>query len=315
MRRWLYSASLVTTVFLAGAASAAAQVCVSVDSAKDTLTQADRDAAVVLITRQFELAGERLVPAGCPREFVVSHVRLLDTIVVSMTGPGGARREAVAQGSSDLLAVYSQMVRSLLTGRPMGDVTDRTNVTETQATARRVHSDSVWYARLGSGALFAGKTHSAPALGLGFRAEMDEIAIDVSFLSALIDTSQNRYDSGSAHSLLKLSGLYFLDPTADRSVYVGAGVSYGYQAFRRLAIDSAMQGPNRYFEGNGLQGELTVGYEIARATSFRVFAQADAVLPFYSAQAETYDVRTGRPLSTVHRQYAPSLVVSIGLGR
>jgi hypothetical protein len=68
----------------------------------------------------------------------------------------------------DVPAVYSQMVRSLLRGEPMDapGVVDRTNVSETQSAAQnRVHSDSIWYARLGYGAYFADQSYGGPAVG------------------------------------------------------------------------------------------------------------------------------------------------------
>jgi hypothetical protein len=44
-----------------------------------------------------------------------------------------------------------------------------------------------------------------------------------------------------------------------------------------------------------------------------MFVQADAVLPFYHVSSQTFS-RFG-PMNSVDRRYAPSLVVSIGLGR
>jgi hypothetical protein len=253
---------------------------------------------------------------------VLSHVRLGNTIVVSIEGPAG-RRDAIAQGMDDLPALYNQMALSIVTGRPMEgfNVIDRTNVTSSQASARRVHTDSLWYARLGYGSLFGNESYGTPSLGFGYRAELDEFAIDVSFLN--FQFSGNRtYSSSSreatAQTLLKLSGLYFLSPRANRSLYFGGGLSFGYQSFggSYAATDGSYTSP---WNGRGLQGELTAGYELARATSFRTFVQADAVLPFYKASSETYPVpsRFGGPVPvpTTTRRYAPSLIVSIGIGR
>ncbi len=65
------------------------------------------------------------------------------------------------------------------------------------------------------------------------------------------------------------------------------------------------------WRGSGLQGELTAGYELARTTTLRVFVQADASLPFYKVISQTYSTSN---VVTTSRRYAPSLVVSIGLG-
>src|SRR6266545_6330599 len=118
--------------------TAGADVCITVDEAHDTFSPQDRRAAVLLVARQFELAGERVASEGCSTPYTVSHVRLGETIVVTLSGPNG-HREGTALGLDDLPALYSQMVRSMVTGRPMAafNVVDRTNVTEAQATSSK----------------------------------------------------------------------------------------------------------------------------------------------------------------------------------
>jgi hypothetical protein len=113
---------------------AEAQVCVTIDEARDTFSPSDRSAALVLVTRQFELAGERVVPPGCSNAYVVSHVQFGTRILITMSGPNG-QRDLTALGMDDVPAVYSQMVRSLLRGQPMDapGVVDRTNVSGTQS--------------------------------------------------------------------------------------------------------------------------------------------------------------------------------------
>jgi hypothetical protein len=318
MRSQILRLSLITSLLVFAAAAAHADVCVTIDAAHDTFSPGDQAAALLLVTRQFEQAGERVVPAGCARPYTLSHVRLGNTIIVNITGPDG-QREAMAKGMDDLPALYNQMVRSIVTGRPMTgfNVVDRTNVTASQATARRVHTDSLWYARLGYGSLFGDSAYGTPALGFGYRAELDSFAIDVSFLNFQF-SSNDDYSSrgGTAQSLLKLSGLYFLTPRANLSGYLGGGLSYGHQSFGG-SYNPTTSYYTSDWDGSGLQGELSVGYELARATSFRVFLQADAVFPFYEATAETYSMptRLGPPTVTTDRRYAPSLVVAIGLGR
>jgi len=310
----------MTWLVMGIAASARADVCVTIDTTRDTLSLAEQVAARLLMERQFQQAGERILPEGCGTQYSLAHVRLGDTIVVSIDGPAG-RRDGIAYGTDDLPALYGQMALSIVTGRPMAgfNVIDRTNVTRSQATARRVHTDSLWYARLGYGTLFGGDSYGTPSLGFGYRAELDTFAIDVSFLNFQFSGNDAFSSRGATtQTLLKLSGLYFLSPRANRSAYFGGGLSFGHQSFGR-----SFNATNRYYssawEGSGLQGELTVGYELARATSFRTFVQADAVLPFYEATSETYSIpsrmTTAVPPPTTSRRYAPSLIVSIGVGR
>jgi hypothetical protein len=308
----------MTCALMSIATAARADVCITIDTTRDMFSPSEQIAARLLMERQFQQAGERVLPEGCGSQYSLAHVRLGNTIVVAIDGPGG-RREGIAQGTDDLPALYSQMALSIVTGRPMAgfNVIDRTNVTRSQATARRVHTDSLWYARLGYGSLFGPDSYGTPSLGFGYRAELDAFAIDVSFLNFQFsgnDTFSSR--GATTQTLLKLSGLYFLSPRANRSAYFGGGLSFGHQSF-----GGSYNATNGYYssawEGRGLQGELTVGYELARATSFRTFVQADAVLPFYEATSETYPVssRIGSPVPTTSRRYAPSLIVSIGVGR
>lgn len=308
---------IMTSLLLAAAAAARADVCVTIDTARDTFSSGEQSAALLLVARQFEQAGEPVVPAECPRHYSLSHIRLASTVVVTMSGPGGPR-EGIAQGMDDLPALYSQMVRSIVTGRPMTgfNVIDRSNVTEAQTSARRLHTDSVWYARIGFGSLFGDSTYATPGFGFGYRAELDSFAIDASFLNFQYGPGDYYSSPGaSTQSLLKVSGLYFLNPRANRSAYFGGGLSYGRQNFGASSTPSSSYYRNDW-EGSGLQGELTAGYELARATSLRLFVQADAVFPFYEATAETFVIsRSGFVPPTTDRRYAPSLIVSIGVGR
>jgi hypothetical protein len=302
----------VLAVLLIGVATAArAEICVTIDTSRDTLAAQDQSTAVLLVTKEFELAGEKVAPAGCTTPFVLWHARLGDLVVVTMAGRG-REWQTTARGLDDLPAAYSQMVRSIVTGRPMTglSVVDRTNVTAAQSDQRRVHTDSLWYARIGYGSVFADRAYGTPAFGFGYRAELDAFAIDVSLLSFQI-YSAGGYPVGprvSAASFIKVSGLYFLSPTADRSGYVGAGLSYGSGS-----VTTA--GYTEYWQGSGLQGELTAGYELARATRLRMFVQADAVLPFYKLTSQPWSrVGMGPIVTPTERRYAPSLVVSLGVG-
>ena len=319
MGTWIVRLTTMACLLVATAAAAQAEVCLTIDTTHDTFSPSDQAAALLLVTRQFEQEGERVVAAPCARPYTLSHIRLGDTIVVQISG-GEGQRDAVAHGMEDLPALYSQMARSIVTGRPMTgfNVVDRTNVTASQSTARRFHTDSLWYARLGYGSLFGNDAYGTPALGFGYRAELDSFAIDVSFLNFQFSANNSSSSSGgTAQTLLKLSGLYFLSPRANRSVYLGAGLSYGHQSFGG-SYNPATGYYTSNWDGSGMQGELTVGYELARVTSFRVFTQADAVLPFYESTAKTYPTNPGRGIviaPTIDRRRAPSLVVSIGLGR
>jgi hypothetical protein len=314
-------ASVCFLLLMSGAARAAiAQTCITIDEAHDTLAPDERTAALLLVRKEFEAAGHRVAENGCQATYTLSHIRLGTTIVVTLSGAMGSR-EGQAVGLDDLPAVYSQLVRALTTGQPMGSlgILDRTNVSASQdLPPRRVQSDGSWYARVGYASLFGPETHRAASFGFGYRAEFNRLGLDMSFLNLQFDDSGAYYGPGSsAVSLVKLEGLYFASPAANSSAYFGGGVSYGRTQIR---MSSAADFPTTG-HGSGLQGELTVGYEIARVTSARLFAQADVTLPFYDVVFETFSYPTGvsngrylPPTISIERRYAPSLTLSVGLG-
>ena len=313
--RHAISRILIAGVLLLGATSAAwADVCVNIDEPRDTFSSSDRAASLLLVAREFRREGQQVVSGGCTTTYTLSHVQLGNVIIVTLSGPNG-QREGRAQGIDDLPALYNQMVRSIITGRPMTgfNVVDRTNVTEAQTIQRRVQTDSFTYARLGYGATLFGKAQGAPTMGFGYRAELDSFALDVSFLNYQIRSSNRAYNSaagyysgsggGMSGSFLKLEGLYFLKPAANASAYLGGGLSWGGTSTSRNTDTTYMS-----VRGSGLQGELAVGYELPRASTLRAFVQADAVLPFYRASGETVTSLTKPPYYTSTagaRQYTP----------
>jgi len=314
----LFAASLVVAFIACTPARARADVCVTIDEAHDTFSRSDRSAALLLLKRQFELAGEHVVEAGCPEAYVVSHVQFGTRIIITLSGPKG-QRDATAMGMDDVPSVYSQMVRSLVRGQPMeaSGVVDRTNVTETQAAPQnRMHSDSVWYARLGYGAHFADQAYGGPSVGfLGYRREGQRYGIDVSFFNFQYKSSDRTYSyysslgsSGMTGTWLKLNMLRYFSPNADRSPYIGAGLSWS---------TTNLDHDNTSWEGDGLQGELTGGFEMGRAGSIHVFLQGDVGLPFYQLRSTTYTFMGPPPngyQSTVSHRYVPSASFSLGLG-
>src|SRR5262245_16270099 len=204
--------TLLVWSMLAMAAAPAAQhqgqgtVCLAIDEARDTFSDRDRRAAVILMAREFERAGRQVAPDGCTDRYTLSHVRLGDTITVTLTGPPG-QREGRAIGMDDLAGLYSQNVRAILSGSSVGamDVVDRTNVTTPQTGPKRMGIDSFGYARLGYGRVMGGGGSGNPAIGFGYRAEMDSFGLDISFLNNQLPSSG---DFGSSYfmsaSLLQL---------------------------------------------------------------------------------------------------------------
>ena len=175
---------------------------------------------------------------------------------------------------------------------------------------------SIGYARLGYGGASADQFRAAPAIGFGYRAELESFALDISFFNYVIRA--DLYETGRdvfAGSVLRLQGLHFFDAEADRSAYVGAGLSWGAVSMSRGSSSGTYSSG---WSGSGLQGELTAGYELTRSTPMRVFIQTDIGLPFFKAKSASSDflrMPDGlyRP-GTVEERYIPSAVVSLGVG-
>jgi hypothetical protein len=173
---------------------------------------------------------------------------------------------------------------------------------------------SFGYARLGYGTVFGEDAHAAPAIGFGYRGELESFALDISFFNYVIGTQTYSADV-FAGSLLRLQAVRFLNPEADRSAYIGGGLSWGsVHVGRESTPTSYVNG----WHGSGLQGEVTAGYELARTSPVRIFVQADVGLPMFYARSETMTfVRTPPgvfPTSDPEKRYVPSAVVSVGIG-
>ncbi len=293
--------ALVTTA--AGAAPAVAQVCTAIDESKDNLSPDERKAAMTFLGQALANNGQTVVPSGCGATYLAYHVRFGTSVTVHLSGPQG-QRQATARSLEDVPPLYSQMVRSLLTGQPMSGANttvDRTNVTQAQQAPSRVEADSLWYGRIGYGSLLAGSFSGGPAFGFGYRYELDTIGIDASFFNMIVPTSNDSStDFKLTGSFVKLMGLYFLNPIANASAYFGGGLSWAGGGFTSNS---------RAFTGSGLQGELSAGYELLRASSIRMFIQLDAGLPFFPYTGETL-VSGG----TSDSKWGPIFALSFGVG-
>ena len=287
------------------ASAAHAAVCVSLDQTRDNLTEQERSATVAMLQQTLRDQGQDVSNQNCQATYYVYHLRLGSSVTVYMQGPQGYR-SSTARAIEELPSVYSQMVRSLITGQPMSatsSVVDRNNVTSAQQAPRRVEADSLWYARLGYGAAIGPFFNGGPQFGFGYRYELDNVGIDLSFLNLMVSSHRDNVNgtgsAGVTGSWVKLMGLYFANPLSNGSLYFGAGVSWGGTA---IANDTTA------YSGSGLQGEGIVGYELLRASTIRIFLEGEATLPFYTV-TEDYLLGTGSS-----SKYVPFFGASVGLG-
>lgn len=278
-----------------GPAPAAGAVCVAIDGARDNLTDPERSAAHSLVLLAFEAEGlaTDASSAACAETYVITNIRLGNTINVSIAGPRG-QRTGRATTLDDLANVYGQLVKSLVTGATTetgGGAVDRANVTRDQASPRRVTADRLKYVTLGYGAVVAGKAARGPAFGFGYRFELDRVGIDAS-LGFILANDGDGY--GLTGYYPRLAGIWYQEPLADASAYYGLGLSFG-----GTAVEDA---DGNDLTGGGLQGHVTAGYEMLRSSTIRFFGQLDVTLPVYQSDDRGVE------------RYTPSVSFQIGLG-
>lgn len=296
--RHLIHPLVLAGVLLGASSPARAQICVELDRDADSLDPQDARAVLRLVEGEFRKQGEEVVQPPCSESYSLYNIQLGKSVQASISGPLG-HREGRVRTIEDLPRIYSQMIGSLLTGTPMTNdgANDRYSVTTEQAAPLRVAADVFWYGRIGGGSVLGGDSNFGPTFGVGYRYELDRFGIDASangYLGLEEDKLAESFDAGGALSA-KLMGLYFFSGRANSSAYIGAGLGYGI---------SGVTDSERSFGGFGLQGEVSAGFEILRASTIRMFIQADASLPFYLS-AEDIEVDSDD-------RYTPTLGLSLG---
>jgi hypothetical protein len=255
---------------------ALASVCVVVDEKHDTLPAEERRAARTALIQAFTAEGFVVVDEGCAETYVVLHARLTKVISISLQGPLGSR-QATAGSLDELPLVYSQMVRSLKSGQPIGTgnaALTRDNVTRRQELPVRASADHLGYLRMGVGFTRPDPGFIGLAMGFGYRYELDNFGLDVSLMNITLtfDDKTVLDDQGSI-TPVKLLGCYFFDAAANTTPYVGLGPGVG-----ATFVDDAR---NRDYRGWGAQGELLAGIEFGRASNIRLAIDLSGTLPFY----------------------------------
>jgi len=308
--RWAsFAAVMLVSIGAPRAQPEAPGICVEIDPSRDTLTEQERQAVRGLVLQAFANEKQAVNSSGtaCTETYIVSNIKLGNTITINISGQRGTR-SGRSTSLDDLPNVYSQMVKSLITGAPMetgGGATDRTNVTKEQEAPRRVAADSLKYVSLGYGGVIAGRFAYGPAFGFGYRKELDRLALDISGFNILLandnnDSANDDRNYGYSMGLIQLAGLFYQDPLKDTTLYYGGGISYGF---------TVVSNGDNTFEGSGMQGHAIAGYEAFRSSTIRGFVQFDLTLPFYSSKADVFDTGT-----SVGSKYTPTVSLQLGLG-
>ena len=293
--------SLFTLVFtlLVSQAAYGDNICIQIDENRDNLQPGDRQATLMLVEQELEDTGHTVLDDGCVDTIVLSNVKLGSSITVTLTR-GDKQRRLKASGLDDLPSVYSQLVKSLLSDKSLEIGMDRTNVTKDQADPKRAKADFLTIFKGGSLIHTAGAP-VGPAFGAGIRVELDEWAIEAeSTMGFSIDNNPNNEDTGGSYNIgAHLGGIYFLDGQANHSPFFSGGIGYGATSLVDANGDS--------WAGAGFDFRVAAGYEMLRASTIRMFFQAEALIPAYLMHASSGNDAT-------KSQYNPTFLLSFGVG-
>ncbi len=295
-RSTLPCVSLVACGLALATSAAASNVCVNVDEGTDTLEVGERRAAVAVLKQTLTANGDTVVAADCTDTYTVSHARLGKTVSVSLTSQRGTRN-GTAGTIEDLPGSYDQLVKALKSGKALGEsgVADRHNVTLDQAAPKRMQADNLGYLTVGYASIFGGDGAYGPTIGGGYRYELDRFAVDV---NGMLATGQKGAPATQFGLSLGIRGIYFFDPTASSSPYVGAGLS-----FAGLGTEVS----HRSYGAGGLVGRATLGYEFLRESTIRFLVEADTQIPFFTLERGSSTF--GGPNSV----YSPTFGVNLGI--
>ena len=291
------------------ARAAHADVCVTLDESRDTLSPDDRRAAAISFGQALAKAGVQVTNTNCTTTYTFYNVKLGETITVYAIGPNGTR-QGRATKIDELPLVYEQLTKSLVTNTPMGDIgnVDRTNATIDQMAPRRVSADGLKYVRLGYGAVTGRDSTLGTAFGFGYRYELDQLAIDLSFLNLVVATEDVMNPSGGTTTKggvngewIRIGAIRYQDPLANNSLFFGGGVGYGTNS-----VYDSSNGAN--YEGSGLEVSGVVGYEMLRASTIRLFVELDATAPMYTS---SYDFGLN---GNTTKRWVPVVALTIGAG-
>ena len=271
----LCTAALTLFAVIGTSSTAMAGVCVVINEARDTLNAQDRRAARITLENTLETHGIKPIGEPCETTYTLAHTKLGEEITIRMS-VGEDIRNMRARGIEDLPSAYDQMVASIKNGTPLADNIGRRNVTNKQTNRKKQELESQLYLALG-GVFSELNEEAAPLFRMGYRFETDSAGFGIS-------TSLSPFPkTGGGGFGVDFEGLYFFDGQAGSSLYVGSalgyqGYSYGEPAFN--TIDSEVSDTSEW-AGAGFAFRPMVGWEFFRATSGRLFIQAEANLPTY----------------------------------
>jgi len=273
---------LILTLTVAALLSPQARAaCVALDGDRDNLSADEQEAASQLLEQALIVQGVDRVDredtedsGDCDSTWSVSHVRLGESITVTLSGEGESEMMTVG-GLEELPDAYARLIVALLTGEAVADTATRDTVTDDEAEgAGRINVERLLYLQLGGGGLYHSVDGGRGGIvaGPGLRSELDRWAFDLGLKVSFSPSEPPEY----SHGLFQLQVLRFADGTANSTLYYGGGIG--------LSGGSGSEDTEKAAPELG----VTVGYEFFRATNIRLFTQASLTAPLYS-----YSLREG----------------------
>jgi len=238
--------------------------------------------------------------------FTFYHVKLGNSLTI-FVNDGQDQRNMKVSSIEELPSAYSQIIRSLKSNQPLESITNTTrkNVTDSQNNRKRVSADKIWYFKLGMGTVMSKEPAVGVSLGFGMKKELDQFAVDFSFLNFTFDPDDSREDFDI--EWVKIMGTYYFDAISNNTFSVSGGLSYGYTKHGIVSdviFDENYEYEEEYYyNNNGLRLNIAGGYEMLRSSNIRFFIKPELVLPLYLTKA--YDKED---------MWAPILSLSLGIG-
>src|SRR4051812_29170942 len=140
-----------------------------------------------------------------------------------------------------------------------------------------VDEDSAFgYLRMGYAVRPARLQGGSPGFALGGRFEHGHLGVDASVLNLYADDEAG--GEGFSGAIFRLAGLYLLTPTRRLSAYAGAGLEL---MGARGIVESG-----HHYTGEGAHANAVAGCELLRAGPFKLFVEADGIVPVYRLRAQ-----------------------------
>ena len=279
-----------------GPALGFAQVCVTIDPARDAMGEGERRSATLVFEETLRVYGQTVAPAPCEASYELKHLKFGSAWIVTLS-LGEEKRRVNVGAIEEIPAAYSRMVESIVKGEPLAKsqtLEEKESETETAGVAA-FEERSLLFLFLGLGSVIGGHESEATAfnVGAGYRHEFQHYALDLSLRAGGASTPPEEEElvvpanqepefeeddtNLSERFAVLFRAMYFLSPQSNSSTYFGGGVGLGHVGFLRHGS---------WWSGLGGMTNLALGYEFYRHSRVQLFLEASVDFPLFMASDE-----------------------------